>query len=425
MDSKQCVQIKFNQYLNKYQGKDLTRPEQKVFRQTAFGILRSNHVHLTRIGSSLQESIRLKKTCKRLSYHLGKSDFYQRLTDAHLSANRYVLSQCKYLVVDGSDMIKPFAKKMEGLSRVHDGSTHDIGNGYWQLNFIGVSPERNSTVLASSRLYSYYTDHEEADISENGIIFSELARIDAHVAEKQTVVIDRGGDRRLLIERFLEAKRPFIIRQKGNRYIRHGGRQRLLATVGEQTKLSRRVKVVRMRGGRRIVHEFHCGSVRVFLPHEHREDNWEHPLWLVTVQRAGKGRVHFLSYIPAKTQKQAIEIVMEGYGCRWRIEEVHRQIKQDYHYESVSLRRYVALRNFNTLFWMTMGFLYQHLEDVSLKLILVSREPLIYTGRLKDMGGFYLYKLSRVVSDLFSQTKIRGPSSGQKNKSAQLILAIE
>lgn len=425
MDSKHSVQIKFNQYCSKYQGKDLTLPEQKLFRQTAFGILRSKHVHLTRIGSSLEETIRLKKTCKRLGYHLGKSDLYNRLNETHLAANRNSLSQCNYLIVDGSDLTKRFAVKMEGLGRVHDGSTDEIGNGYWQLNFIGVSPERSSTVLASSRLYSYQTDLENPDISENGIILEELARVDRHVVRKQTVVIDRGGDRRVLIERFLEAKRPFIIRQRGDRYVSHEGRKKLVGTTGKHTVLRRRVSVVRMRADRKVAHEFYCGAVRVGFPHEHREGNWEQPLWLVTVQRAGKARVHFLSYIGAKTEKQAIEMVMEGYGCRWRIEEVHRQVKQDYKYETVCLRRYAALRNFNALFWMAMGFLYQHLEDVSLKLILFSKEPLIYTGRLKDMGVFYLYKLSRVVSNLLSQTKIRGPSSDRKTKSAQLALAIE
>lgn len=207
----------------------------------------------------------MKKTHKRLSYHLGKDDFHECLTETHLAANRYVLSQCKYLIVDGSDVIKPFAEMMEGLGRVHDGSTDEVGKGYWQLNFIGLSPARNSTVLASSRLYSYQTDLENPDISENGIILSELRRIDSHVVQKQTVVIDRGGDRRVLIEAFLEAKRPFIIRQRGDRYISHKGRKRLLETVGDQTKLSHRVKVFRMRGGRRVVHDFHCGAVRIFF----------------------------------------------------------------------------------------------------------------------------------------------------------------
>ena len=425
MDNKQCVQIKFNQYINKYQGKDLSLPEQKLFREIAYGILRSGHVHLTTIGSSLEEPIRLKKTCKRFSYHLGKSDLHERLNESHLGANRYFLSRCCYLIVDGSDVTKPYAKKMEGLGRVHDGSTGDISTGYWQMNLIGVAPESSSTVLASSRLYSFKTELEPPELSENSIILEEIKRIDRHIQNKQIVVIDRGGDRRILIERFLQAERPFIIRQTGKRHVEHRSRRKRIDTVGKATKLKWTIAVPRWRGGKRLIHQFNCGAVRVKFPHEHCEGNWEQSLWLVTAQRSGKGRCYFLSYIDARTAEEAVLQVMEGYGGRWRIEEVHRQVKQDYRYESVSLRRYTALRNFNTLFWMTMGFLYQQLEDISLKLILEFREPLIYTGRLRDLGNFYLYKLSRVVMDLLRFTKIRGPSKYQKINSPQLDLCIE
>jgi hypothetical protein len=425
MDNKQRVQIKFNQYCYKYQGKDLSIPEQRLLRETAYGILRSGHVHLTRIGSSLEESIQLKKTCKRFSYHLGKRDLYERLNESHLSANRSFLSRCEYLIVDGSDVTKPFARQMEGLGRVHDGSTGEISNGYWQLNLIGVGPESSSTVLATSRLYSYQTSHEPAELSENGLILEDLERIDRHINKKQTVVIDRGGDRRVLIERFLGSGRPFIIRQTGKRHIEYQGKRKRVDTVGNGTELKWTINIVRHRGGKSLTRRFECGAVRVRFPYEHREGSWNESLWLVTVKRPGKQRCYFLSYIDAETAEQAVRQVMEGYGCRWKIEEVHRQLKQDYKYESISLRRYLALRNFNTLFWITMGFLYQQLEDISLKLILEFREPLIYTGRLRDIRGFYLYKLSRVVRDLFRSTKIRGPSNKLIINQNQLILSIE
>lgn len=386
MDNKQRVQIKFNQYCRKYQGKDLSLPEYKLFCEMSYGILRSNHVHLTRIGSSLEESIRLKKTCKRFSYHLGKSDLYERFNESHVAANRYFLSQCRYLIIDGSDITKRFARKMEGLGKVYDGSTGDISVGYWQMNLIGVSPKSSSTVLASSRLYSYETGIELPDLSENSLILEEIERIDRHVHRKQTAVIDRGGDRRILIERFLHTERPFIIRQKGNRHIEHRGRRKRVDTVGKAVELKYKINVSRHRRGKRLIHQFSCGAVRVKFPYEHNQDSWKHPLWLVVTQRAGKGRCYFLSYIDAKTAEEAVRQVMEGYGCRWRIEEVHRQVKQDYRYESVSLRRYVALRN---------------------------------------LGDFYLYKLSRVVSGLLFSTRIRGPANYQNINPEQIVLCLE
>lgn len=424
MNSKQCVQVKFNQYLYKYQGKFLSNPEQKFLREIAYGLLRSTEVYLTRIGASLQETISLKKTCKRLSYHLGKADFHERLNESHIAANRHFLARCDYLVIDGSDVSKTYAQKMEGLSRVHDGSTGQIRKGYRQMNMIGVSPSTSSTVMASSRLYSYATPHEPANLSENTVLLEELDLIDRYVKTRQTVVIDRGGDRRVLIESFLSKNRPFIIRQRGDRHISYRGKRRLLNAVGKATALKLPVNITRYKSGRRVLHRFMCGAVKVKFPCAHHAGDWEQSLWLVTVQRPGKSRCYFLSYIPARTEVEAVKTVMEGYGCRWRIEEVHRQVKQDYNYEAISLRRYNALRNFNSIFWMVMGFLYQQLEDVSLKLILAFREPLVYTGRFQDMGTFYLYKLSRVVKDVMLTMSIRGPATVPKTNKQQMALAL-
>ncbi len=67
MDNKQTVQVKFKQYFYKYQDKSLTVPEHHFLFKTVYGILKSKHIHLNKIGSTLQEDIILKKTCKRLS----------------------------------------------------------------------------------------------------------------------------------------------------------------------------------------------------------------------------------------------------------------------------------------------------------------------------------------------------------------------
>lgn len=315
MDNKKYVQVKFNQYLHKYQEKSLSLPELKFLKQIAFGILRSGHIHISKIGSSLEEDITLKNTCKRLGYHLGKEDLYDRINESHIAANRHFLSRCPYLVIDGSDITKLYARKMEGLGKVHDGSTGEIATGYWQMNLIGVNPSTSSTVLASSRLYSFETQIESPDISENGVILEEIERIDSFITHKQIVVIDRGGDRRVLIERFLTNSHPFIIRQTGRRHIIHEGRQKRLNTVGKKTDLKWEVTLPKLNSKKRVIHKFKCGAVRVKFPHQHQDCSWEQPLWLVTTQQEGKGRCYFLSYIDAETENEAIKQVMEGYGC--------------------------------------------------------------------------------------------------------------
>ena len=99
---------------------------------------------------------------------------------------------------------------------------------------------------------------------------------------------------------------------------------------------------------------------------------------------------------------------MEGYGLRWRIEEYHRQIKEDYHLEQICLRRYLALKNFMSLFMVTMGFVYHHFESLSMDILVEAQIKLVYRGnRLREYLGFIYYKMAKALSWFFSKTTLQ------------------
>ena len=137
MDIEKRVQVKLNQVTSKFQ-KHFSRPDYKFIRDIHYGILCSGHVHLNKIGSVLKEKTSLKKTTERLASHLGREGLDKKLIASHLEINKRGFSEAKYLIADMSDITKPYAEKMEGLARVYDGSAKEIGDGYWQLNIIGV-----------------------------------------------------------------------------------------------------------------------------------------------------------------------------------------------------------------------------------------------------------------------------------------------
>jgi hypothetical protein len=58
------------------------------------------------------------------------------------------------LILDISDIAKPYAEKMEYLARVRDGSTGDIADGYWLCQVIAVENEDTAIVPLYSALYS-------------------------------------------------------------------------------------------------------------------------------------------------------------------------------------------------------------------------------------------------------------------------------
>ena len=98
----------------------------------SFGILKSKHIH--KIVAYLQESIKLKDGAKRLSKQYLKKDFWEKLTKSHIQAVAPSVNLDDFIIWDGTDISKKYAKYMEGLEFVRDGDKKTIGLGYNVLN---------------------------------------------------------------------------------------------------------------------------------------------------------------------------------------------------------------------------------------------------------------------------------------------------
>jgi len=214
------LQIKYNQVQEKYQD-HFSKPVNKFLRQFVYGILKSGHVHLSKIARGLNESISLKKTWERLSRHIGRPNLWTEVTEAHIQSNRRAFRAKDYWVLDLTDVRKMYANAMEGLGGIHDGSTGERGRGYWVVNVAGVSPKSKEISLMYSELYSLVHEEEKQE-SENSKVLSAVTCLREKLDVARPVVIDRGGDRRVLIENFLQKKQQFIIRQRGDRHIYNG-----------------------------------------------------------------------------------------------------------------------------------------------------------------------------------------------------------
>jgi len=395
------LQVKYNQVCAKYQGY-FTKPVYKFVRQIVFGILKARHVHLSMIARSLNESITLKKTWERLSRQLGRAGLAAETTAAHLRENRRAFRSAAYWVVDLTDITKMYAKAMEGLAGVWDGSRGERGNGYWVVNAAGVSPKNGSISLMYSELYSLEHETEKSE-SENSKILSAVAQLREQLGVARTAVLDRGGDRRVILENFLKNKQPFIIRQRGDRHVFVGDARMSVCGAAARIKCVYQKTVMKIRKGKRQQIHFNGGAMRVHLPRE-CGGMFSEALWLVRLtRRDGKAESWYLCGIEAENAEQAFETALEGYGCRWKIEEVHRQIKTDYQLESVRLQRYCALKNFNALFWTAMNFIYRDLDGLTVELIESCEEKLSYKPSIDDFIGFCYYKLSRAVQLIFSR----------------------
>ena len=123
----------------------LNRPLEKFVGQMLFGIQASQDVKLSNIASlrrfsarSLKEEIALIKTEDRLSRNLKAEELEAELTPqlAKMASQRVEVNTV--LCLDLSDIRKEYAKKMEYLAPVHDGSTGAIHAGYWLCDITGA-----------------------------------------------------------------------------------------------------------------------------------------------------------------------------------------------------------------------------------------------------------------------------------------------
>ena len=104
--------------------KGLKRPQEKFLLQMLYGILEGNKLHLSEIGRSLKENISLKKTIDRLSRNLNSFKGREAVMDNYIAfVKQNIKEDYAVIIVDGSDIAKPAAEKMEALSDIRDGST--------------------------------------------------------------------------------------------------------------------------------------------------------------------------------------------------------------------------------------------------------------------------------------------------------------
>ena len=389
------IQVKFNQFSKRYSSGH-TVPIQKFLKQMLFGILKSGEVQLNSIARALQEPIALKKVTKRLGGHLGKAELWYDVLESNLQTQRCYLLQCKYLILDLSDIQKNYAETMEGLANVYDGSNGDIGLGYWLCNVTGVN-ERGSLIVPSySELYSL----EEESSSENAKILSAISHVSGVIGNDKIWVDDRGGDRSSIIKPLLDAERQFIIRQVGNRHLYYQGQKRALKQISRQVKLTDKYSVTKIKKSKKVQESYSCGAVRVKLTETGQD------LWLVVMKEKKKGYCWLLCNLNVNGKKAAICTAFIGYGHRWKIEEVHRQVKTDYNLEDICLQRYEALKSMNALLWTAVSFLYTRLDNISMDIITHIELGLRNRKKLSDLLRFVYYKLAFAVKKLLALSKL-------------------
>ena len=392
------VQAKLNEF-SKNISCGFSRPVQKFIKDMLFGVCGTGNPSVHNIAKMIQDETSTKKTSERLYRNLQRKDLDQDLEMALLNVAKSQIKKDTLLIVDESDIEKPYAKKMEGCQLVHNGSKSERSNGYLLVNTMAltVSGEDYRLLPINSSLVAPNMEQDSVkQLLQDKIIEQQVA-----FNGKGIYVFDRGYDDRKLLGFLRNNDISFVIRGVGLRAVKEGLLETNFKKVVADMDFSYDLP------GFKKGHRFHCATRRIAVrtdDHPSKKSN-SVELSVVVVRKyirnTQRGKDFYLLCDFSNrnlSEQEIIEKAIDVYRKRWSIEEVHRQMKQDLKWESMRLASYQGLKNLNMLMNIALYFIYKCKDYIHIlttgftKLICFSKND---KTKLKQ---FSYYRIAEVIS---------------------------
>lgn len=392
--------------------KGLCAAARRFVSEMVYGIQASESVVLTEVGRTLEEAIPLRKTQWRLSRNLQRPELEDAVQENLLGMAANRIGRDSLLIIDPSDLSKKYAKKMEYLATVHDGSAHDLGQGYWTLHIIGAEVDSSAMTPLYQRLWSAEAPHF---VSENEEILRSIDAVMKHVGRRGLWVMDRGGDRINLFGPMLERGARFLFRLVGNRHVVLHGKTQLAKAVAQGCPCRYAKSVIRVKDGKEEVYTLRFGFRKVFLP------NRPEPLCLLVIHGLGEEPLMLLTTEALRNSFKCLWRMLRAYLKRWSIEETIRYVKTCYDLENVRVLNYQGLQNLMPLVLAVMFFAACVLDhDARLRVMAGYVEKA--AKRLFGVPDFKYYALADGLRGLFTRHPGRPVTRSTPKSDPQMTL---
>jgi len=373
----------------------LPKAGRRFVMEMIYGVESKQSVHLSEVARCLSERIPLIKTINRLSYQLSRVGLWEKITLELLKLAQGSISRDTLLILDLSDIAKPYAKEMEYLDRVHDGSKGELVDGYWTCNVIASELGGTDVVPLYSRLYS----HQAPDCSgENEELFKAMDMVSRAVNNQGIWVIDRGGDRRRIFDQLRSRNRRVIIRLKGDRHMLNGKEKMTVSALAQKCVLPYSQTLVWEEKDKETVYDISFGFSRVYLP------DLPVPLGLVVVKGFGEEPMMLLTNLPLSKNRKLLLRIVKAYITRWGIEETIRFVKQSYKLEDIRVQTYIRLQNMMALVTAVAYFTAVHIGG-RLKLATLTAIIIKASKRIFGVAAFRYYAIADGIKELLSYSK--------------------
>jgi hypothetical protein len=368
-------------------GKNLSVPDKKFLRDSTIGLIRCGKPIVCQMARQLpNQRTKFLSRLDRLEAHLVKDSDFDNKIKAELPANWLAFIQDDTpIILDLSDIAKPFAKKMDYLATVRDGSTGELVNGYWLVELYASLSCKNPVPV----LLEPFSHEEPCSPGQNPVVLAAVHKIFELTNNRGVLVVDRGFDGWVMFEDWLDNKYRFVARLVGNRHLLrfYGGSGQWLPLradqLADQTPTPHRFHKLVKRHGKPALRITQIGWVKVRLP-DRDED-----LTLVISRLAGSDKpMMLLTNLPVENLKDA-KRVLRFYIRRWECEEAIRFLKNQVNLEKIRTFRWSAIRRLVLLAVLVMiylGWLVEKHPNICDRLVYLSQP-------LTDKPDFLLYRL--------------------------------
>jgi len=405
MDTNSLPISRFKAQLSKFSGiisKPFCKTTQRFFREMLYGIQASQDVKLSNIGRSLQEDIALIKTEDRLSRNLSKEDFSDHINTEIIRLADDKITDDMVISIDPGDIMKPYAKAMENLCGVWDGSEGETAQGYHLCQVTAANLEHNKIVPVYCEAYS---SKEKDYVSSTEKVKEIISKVINKTGTYGVWAIDRMGDCDDIINHFTGNKLTFVTRLKLNRWLvttnKNGGKIQVQSERLERhMDIVHKARITKIDDGKETVINITFGITKVALPDY--PDQW---FYAVVIKGFGQHPMVLITNLEVNTHdSKASYYIVEVYLTRWKCDECYRYIKQSYNLEDVRVRSYTAIRNTVALVHAIAYFTSVYM-GLSLKLKVAVQKIFILSKRFFGVPTFFQYAMADGICELLKKAR--------------------
>ena len=143
--------------LSKFSGiisKGLPKAKQRLVREMIYGIQAGKDVKLSSITRVAQRTHPPDQDRRSFIEESGRSGFHRRDQQQICRLGSKKVLDDMVIAIDPGDIRKKYASKMECLCKIHDGSEHEIGEGYWLAKAVAADIDHKKVIPLYLEAYS-------------------------------------------------------------------------------------------------------------------------------------------------------------------------------------------------------------------------------------------------------------------------------